>query len=684
MGRGSPGDPAVLLPPRRILEPTGHDMGTSSSAGPMPPQLESRLSSLRARARLDARKTIATGAIVSVALAALAFAVLERRKARLDEDALEAVAQPATSNLAQRLRANLEVLRGTAAFVSATGEALTEARFRDYTRPHLDRHPAVYALEWAPRITSEDRPRFEARERELGRVGFEISDPDGTSRLRSAPERPVHYPIRFEEPRGSGVGLDLAFESRRRADVEAALATRDIIVSAPFDLAERDGPAVYVATYLSVDEPSGVAVLVLETTTLFETWRDQTVDPGVGVWVEGRPTEYGQLRLGTAPSGQAELVREEAVRFGAGDIRVGFAAPAGLGGGGPMVWTGTGMVFVLGLLGTGIAWGIGRVRSLRAQVDKAKELGQYVVERKLGQGAMGVVFLARHALMKRPTALKLMLSQDPKSIDRFEREVRLSCQLSHPNIIALYDFGRTEDGLFYYAMEYLPGIDLHTLVLQGGPIGDGRAVRFLSQLAMGLREAHAAGLVHRDIKPGNLVATRIGTQVDLLKILDFGLVKPVDDRNAPDAGRVVGTPLYMAPEAIRTPDEVGPASDVYATGCVAFHLLAGHPPFMGGNVSAILRMHLDDEPPSLSSKSFHTISPELDRLVTACLDKDPAARPTDDELVDRLSRLVVEQPWTDWEAAQWWSQREISVAEPGGETPSIHEVTVLANRRPLE
>jgi len=338
---------------------------------------------------------------------------------------------------------------------------------------------------------------------------------------------------------------------------------------------------------------------------------------------------------------------------------------------------------VIGLMGTAAAWSLERVRSLRAQVEKAKELGQYIVEKRLGQGAMGVVFLARHALMKRPTALKLMLSQDPKSIERFEREVRLSCQLSHPNIVALYDFGRTEDGIFYYAMEYLRGVDLHTLVLERGAVADGRAVRFLLQLARGLREAHSAGLIHRDIKPGNLVITRMGTQADVLKILDFGLVKPVESTEGDggaDAGRIVGTPSYMAPEAISDPDSVGPAADTYALGCVAFHLLSGRPPFMGATVRAILNDHLERDPPTLRGVSTRSVTLELDELVAQCLNKDPDERPTDDDLVYRLENMPVVVEWTEWDAAEWWSHHE----SPAPETTSINEVTVLAQRAAVD
>jgi serine/threonine-protein kinase len=654
---------------------------SSTPPDAIPPQLESRRSTFRAQARSDRHRVVAMGVAITLLVAALAFWLLDWRRARLDREALLELAQPATTNLIQRLRSNFEVLRATGAFVSATHDALTPDRFRDFTQPLLARHPAVYALEWAPRVEEAERAAFEAAMRAEGRPNFAIREPIGAQGLKAALAREVYFPIVHEEPDGAAIGLDVTFEDERRATVREALSTGEIVTSPPFELAERDDREKYVAIYMPVAAPEGVAILVLKTSSVLETWSREIPDPALELWVQGG--NEGQLSFGNPDVVNAEEHWVTNVPFGRGEIRLAYGVPWGFGGGGQLAVVGTVAVFLLGLLITGLLWGADRVRSLRAEIDKAKELGQYVVERKLGQGAMGVVFLARHALMKRPTALKLMLSQEERSIARFEREVMLSCQLSHPNIVAIYDFGRTEDGIFYYAMEYLPGVDLHSLVGEEGPIGDGRAISFLVQLARGLREAHAAGLVHRDIKPGNLVITRAGTQCDVLKILDFGLVKTVVDPEAPDAGRIVGTPLYMAPESIRTPDEAGPAADVYALGCVAFHLLTGHAPFVGAHVRSILRMHLESPPPSLADISARRISPELEQLVNDCLAKSPDDRPPDDELLHRLQRLPVVAPWSEWDAADWWARREVATSEPSGDTTSLREVTVLA-RRPVE
>lgn len=653
---------------------------SSTTPEAVPPQLESRRSTFRAQARANRHRVVAVGLALTLVATAAGFWLLDARRAQLDREALLELAQPATTNLIQRLRSNFEVLRATGAFVSATHDAMTPARFRNFTQPLLERHPAVYALEWAPRVTRDDRAAFEASMRAADRPGFAIREPVEDRGLQPAAARDVHFPIVYEEPDAAALGLDVTFEPERRATVEEALSTGEVVTSAPFELAERPGGGKYVAIYMPVADPVvGVAILVLETSGVLADWSSEIPDPALDVWVRGGSRD--QLSFGNPDVVTAEEHWLTEVPFGRGAIRLAFGVPWGFGGGGQLVVVGTAALFMLGLLATGLSWVADRVRSLRVEVEKAKALGQYVVERKLGQGAMGVVLLARHALMKRPTALKLMLSQEDRSVARFEREVTLSCQLNHPNIVAIYDYGRTEDGVFYYAMEYLPGIDLHSLIAQGGPISDGRAVSFLTQLARGLREAHAAGLVHRDIKPGNLLVTQAGTQRDVLKILDFGLVKTVTDPDAPDAGRIVGTPLYMAPESIRTPDDAGPAADVYALGCVAFHLLTGHAPFVAGNVRGILRMHLESPPPGLASMSARSVSPELEQLVSECLAKSPEDRPTDDELVDRLERLPIREPWSDWDAAVWWADRNAAQVEPSGDTTSLREVTVLAERR---
>ena len=198
------------------------------------------------------------------------------------------------------------------------------------------------------------------------------------------------------------------------------------------------------------------------------------------------------------------------------------------------------------------------IYGLRAEVREARRFGQYVLERKIGEGAMGVVYRATHAMLRRPAAIKLLLKDRASEADlvRFEREVQLTSRLAHPNTISIFDYGRTAEGVFYYVMEYLDGLDLQRLVDQYGPLEPARAIHILAQISGALAEAHALGLIHRDIKPANIVLTERPDEPDVVKVVDFGLVKKFGGNLARVGGddAITGTPLYMAPEAITQPD----------------------------------------------------------------------------------------------------------------------------------
>ena len=285
---------------------------------------------------------------------------------------------------------------------------------------------------------------------------------------------------------------------------------------------------------------------------------------------------------------------------------------------------------------------------LRSAVERAVQLGQYVVHEKIGEGGMGAVYRASHALLKRPTAIKLIAPDraGDNATARFEREVLAASRLSHPNNVAIYDFGRTRGGVFYYAMELLDGEDLARLVEREGPQAEPRTVRILEQIAAALGEAHAAGLVHRDVKPENVMLCSRGNVRDFVKVLDFGLVKDVAttaDVKLTSEKAIAGSPLYLAPESILAPETVGPATDSYALGCVAYLLLTGRPPFVGTNVVAICTGHIHGVPEAPSSLA-PGVSPELDALVLRCLSKTPAERPSMVELSELLARRAALQP----------------------------------------
>jgi tRNA A-37 threonylcarbamoyl transferase component Bud32 len=277
---------------------------------------------------------------------------------------------------------------------------------------------------------------------------------------------------------------------------------------------------------------------------------------------------------------------------------------------------------------------------LRERVRETTRLGQYTLNEKIGEGGMGVVYRASHAMLRRPTAIKLLPpgKSGERSLARFEREVQLTSQLTHPNTVAIYDFGRTPDGIFYYAMEYLDGIDLEALVREHGPQPAGRVIHLLRQIAGALAEAHEVGLIHRDIKPANVILCERGGLFDVAKVVDFGLVKElrpdVQDPNVTSSNALTGTPLYLAPEAITSPESVSQSSDLYALGAVGYYLLAGKNLFDAKTIVEVLAHHLATTPPSPSKSLGTAIAPDLESLVIKCLSKDPDARPATARALD--------------------------------------------------
>jgi serine/threonine protein kinase len=305
-------------------------------------------------------------------------------------------------------------------------------------------------------------------------------------------------------------------------------------------------------------------------------------------------------------------------------------------------------------------------RDARKAAVEAKQLGQYRLEEKLGAGAMGVVYKGHHAMLRRPTAIKMIDVErvNDASIQRFEREVQITCQLNNPHTVAIYDYGRTPEGVFYYAMEFLDGIDLQVLVDRYGPQPEGRVIAILRQVCASLYEAHSQGLVHRDIKPANIMLNRRGAEPDVVKVLDFGLVRAADDQKK--GAEMSGTPLYMSPESIQTPDLVDARSDIYAVGAVGYFLLTGKPVFNAATLSELCQQHLSLLPETPSQRLGHVVSPELEHAILACLEKSRAKRPqTARDLSAMLERVSNVPPWTLDDAEAWWSRHERSLKSGG-------------------
>lgn len=312
-----------------------------------------------------------------------------------------------------------------------------------------------------------------------------------------------------------------------------------------------------------------------------------------------------------------------------------------------------------------ISYAVRITLAAQRRVDYAvdhSQIGQYIIEDRLGEGGMGVVYRARHQLMRRPAAIKLLDKNhsNANSIARFEREVQLTALLSHPNTVSIYDYGLTDDGDFYYAMEYIDGVSLDALV-KDGPLSEGRAIHLLAQLCGSLNEAHQVGLIHRDIKPANVLVTERGGLYDFVKLLDFGLVKAVQTKSVhiTSDGAAVGTPLFMSPEAIETPEDVDARSDLYSVGAMGYYLLTGKFVFVGKSSTEVCMKHLRDRPLPMSMRGPQAISPDLEYLILQCLEKDRDNRPpTAFDLQQSLLACREAFTWTEDEAAEWWSERK--------------------------
>ena len=307
------------------------------------------------------------------------------------------------------------------------------------------------------------------------------------------------------------------------------------------------------------------------------------------------------------------------------------------------------------------------VNRLGRQVARERELGSYRLGELLGRGGMGEVYRATHRMLARPAAIKLihpaMLERKDRNsvglaLARFRREADAAAKLRSPHTVELYDFGETEDGILYFVMELLEGLDLETLVAREGPLPQKRVIHILRQVCESLEEAHASGLVHRDIKPANIHVGRVGLRHDFVKVLDFGLVKSVTGQLGPDsmataAGFTPGTPAYMAPE-IALGEQCDGRADLYALGCVAYYLLTGTLVFEATSGLQMIAKQVHEEPVPPSQRTELDVDPELERVVLACLAKRPEDRPQTATELERMLAEIEIEPWSEEEATRWW------------------------------
>ncbi|WP_394836338.1 serine/threonine protein kinase [Pendulispora rubella] len=323
------------------------------------------------------------------------------------------------------------------------------------------------------------------------------------------------------------------------------------------------------------------------------------------------------------------------------------------------------------------------IHGLHREIQKARKLGQYTLEEKIGEGGMGVVYRAHHAMLRRPTAIKLLQPDrvGDEAVKRFEREVQLTAELTHPNTITVYDYGRTPDGIFYYAMEFLDGASVQAIVEATGAQPPRRVVHVLRMITGALSEAHGRGLIHRDIKPANIILSERGGTPDVATILDFGLVRDLGNREDVGAtfeGKLMGTPMYLAPEVIKDANAADARTDIYALGVVAYCMLIGHPPFEGKTIFEVCSHHLHSPvvPPSIRLNA--PLHAGLEALLLRCLAKDPAERPQSAIALSEALATFDVAPWTADDARSWWKTHGPKIRIARDRTPLAGSQTELA------
>lgn len=655
------------------------------SGWPVSPSSTSRRRGISGTFRTFADLRLHTPALLAFALCAAGslgmFFWFRGRAEQTTRVAFDREATSVVSNLRSALERPLEILEASGTFFEASRD-VTRSEFSVFVKPALERHPGVRALEWIPIVPGVERARYEASARADGITGYEFRQHAAGGQMVSAESRPEHLPIYYMEPGHPLVlGFDCASDPERRSIAERARTTGSAAASERIRLLDDPPTVSSILTFRPVYDTTlprspaavrGFTCEVFRVQTVVERAVDYSIRRGLEVALldPAAPPEKRLLfessaglatRSGHGPRYESSLryadrdwnllLTTSAAYSADADSPAWVALLAGLAGG--------------ALLGLSIS-AFRIIRRLRRQVRAAQKLGQYTVLEKLGQGGVGVVHKAQHAMLRRPTAIKFLAEQssDPKTLARFEREVQLTSELTHPNTIAVYDYGRTPDGVFYYVMEYIDGVDLEQLVQEEGRLPPGRVVHLLKQACRSLAEAHGVGLIHRDIKPGNLMICERGGIPDFVKVMDFGLVKNVGAVAVAGAVTetaatgVIGTPLYLAPEAITNPHGVDGRADIYALGAVAYFLLVGEVVFSGQTVVDVCTQHLYATPPPPSQRLGFAAHSGLEDLIMRCLSKDPASRVADAAaLLEELSRLTDVEPWSEQQAREWWKAR---------------------------
>jgi serine/threonine-protein kinase len=645
---------------------------------------------------------------IGIALSAAAFGLVRSRARQAQQAAFERRASRAAHALQTSLDLSLEDLRTLPSLFEASSE-VTRQEFRAFVRDGLTRHSSIFAFIWAKRVFAAERPAFERAARAEGYPDFQITESDEQRRMVRAPDRAEYLPCLYiEPPIPLSFGYDEASEIRRATTAGRARDSGLAVVSPRLRLI-IDNPnvasvIVFVPVYGSGRTPTtvderrqtlrGFGVELFRVAPLIE--RLQKTDDFAGMAMglldatDGNDeavlyeTEAGVAHA-RAPAPHALLSRATFPFAGRTWALVASSPMPSPPGSGIVLTAGV----LLSVLLAGIVTALNTIIRLRRRIGAALKLGPYTLEEKLGEGGMGVVYRATHAMLRRPAAIKLLLKgrTGDRDLARFEREVQLTSRLAHPNTISIFDYGRTADGVFYYVMEYLDGLDLERLVDEDGPLPPARVIRILAQASGALSEAHALGLIHRDIKPANIVLTERVDEPDIVKVVDFGLVKTLEtspgDASLTNVNAITGTPLYLAPEAIASPDSVDARSDLYALGAVGYFLITGQHVFDAATVVEVCSKHLLEAPVPPSQRLGRAVPPDLEALILACLAKRREDRPASAQAMQAALLACADAGKYDVAAARaWWTDRGATLrARSKEKRPGAHGATMAIDLR---
>lgn len=628
------------------------------------------------RESLRSRLVLLTLALGLAATGAWA-AVSARRAREAAQREFEERSRALATHVEQSFRAPLEALYGIHALATAWPD-VDQRRFELFAARLRERYPSLAALELFDVVPGAQRADFERRmSAQLGRP-FSFKEPSAAApgTMVVSPEREQHIvltrllPYRFDLH-----GLDITFDPLRREQARLAMVAGRPQATGKFRLVEDAEGVFSVAIYDPLYQSSVVPASPAERERQLRGFAIALyrLGPLMSAALAGTSFERSSVALIDSEPGLdagqrllfGSVEAENPTDFGfrhelqfsgrAWSLVTSRAAPAALVGMTPSLIVGCLGSVLLSLL---VALWVSLNRS-RKRFQALEALGPYTLLREIGSGGMGRVFEARHSLLRRRAAIKV-IAQDAASeeqLRRFDLEATTTSELCHPNTVVVFDYGRTRRGDFYYAMEYVNGIDLERLVNQYGAQPAARVRHVLVQACGALAEAHGLGLVHRDIKPGNLMLAVNGGIFDFVKVLDFGLVRVTRGVAAGKSGpgSLLGTPRFMAPESLAS-SQSGPRADLYALGCVAYFLLAGREPFVAKTDAAIATLHLTQAPASLLGRGRQDVTPAFEKVVLRCLAKNPEERYASAAQLMRALNDLDLPPWTQADAATFWAE----------------------------